>query len=134
MPRLHSFRGALLAVAVLAATLPACSSVGLPFAIRTAAAEPQACMDALMAGSLERHALTGLGIGVSDVEITPVEWPFGYSARMEVSTIVLVDETGKVVAREHDRVQVGGGMGPGPAPNNVWFACGGVSVVSNEGG
>lgn len=134
MHPLRSFRGALLATAVLAASLPACSTVGLPFAIRTALAEPQACMDALIAGSLERHGGTGLGIGISDVEITPVEWPFGYTARMEVSTVMLLDETGKVVAREHDRVQVGGGMGPGPAPNEVWFACGGVSVVSNEGG
>ena len=60
----------------------------------------------------------------------PVEWPFRYSARMEGTRIVLLDDRGVVVAREGDRIQVGGGMGPGPAPNAVWFACGLVQVTA----
>jgi hypothetical protein len=91
-------------------------------------------MLALTSGSLERHPLTGLGIATSDVEITAVEWPFGYSARMDLQTVVLVDERGVDVAREHDRVNVGGGFGAEAAPNPVWHACGSVTVESNVGG
>ena len=115
----------LMALAALSIVVLGCS-----VQLRTASAPGVACDLALLAGSLERHAQTGLGIGVSDVLVTPVEWPFGYSARMELQTTVLVDETGRVVAREHDRVEVGGGLGNG----EVWFACGDVKVVSNEGG
>lgn len=82
-----------------------------------------------MVGSLERHPLSGLGISTAD-SATPVEWPFGYSARIVASSVVLLDGTGKVVAREHDRVHVGGGLGAG----SIWFACGDVTVESNEGG
>ena len=114
--------GALLAAMVL---------VGCgPVSIRTAPAAAQACDEALLAGSLERQAQTGLGVGTSDLVVTPVQWPFGYRARMDLDKVVLVDETGSVVAREHDRVEVGGGMGAG----DVWFACGPVKVVSNEAG
>jgi hypothetical protein len=87
-------------------------------------------MDALMAGSLERTPVSGLGIGTSDVDITPVEWPFRYSARLEGQLVVLIDESGKVVAREHDRVNVGGGLGA----NDIWFACAPVTVESQLGG
>ncbi|HUQ43605.1 MAG TPA: hypothetical protein VM451_04235 [Candidatus Limnocylindria bacterium] len=118
----------------LAFATTACGAATLPASLRTAQAEPDACMDALMSGSLERHPQTGLGIGTSDVEITPVEWPFGYSARMEVASVVLLNEKGVVVAREHDRVSIGGGMGgAGPIPS-LWFACGPVQVESNTGG
>ena len=85
-------------------------------------------MDALMQGTLARQAQTGLGIADPNGIVLPVQWPFGYSARMELSKIVLVDEKGSVVAREGDEIQVGGGMGAGPAPNAVWFACGPVTV------
>jgi hypothetical protein len=86
-------------------------------------------MDALMVGSLERHPATGLGIATAE-GATPVEWPFGYRARLDGSGVVLLDGTGNVVAREHDRVNVGGGLGAG----GVWFACGPVTVESNTGG
>jgi hypothetical protein len=112
-------------VIVIGATVTACT----PVSIRTPAREPQACMDALMQGTLAKHAQTGLGIAEQDGVVLPVEWPFGYTARIEVSKIVLVDEKGFVVAREGDLMQVGGGMGAGPAPNAVWFACGPVTVT-----
>ena len=121
--------GALLAATVLGGSLAACFSTTAAFGIRTAQAAPQACMDALMAGSLERHAATGLGIETSE-GTTPVEWPFGYRARLDGNAVVLLDETGKVVAREHDRVNVGGGLGAG----NLWFACAPVTVEPNTGG
>jgi hypothetical protein len=87
-------------------------------------------MDALMAGSLERTPVSGLGIGTSDVDITPVEWPFRYSARLEGQLVVLIDEAGKVEEREHDRVNVGGGLGA----HVIWFACAPVTVESQLGG
>jgi len=115
----------LLALALVASVLAGCS---VPLA--TAAGPAQNCDLALIAGSLERHPQTGLGIATSGEEVTPVQWPFGYSARMEISTVVLVDEAGKVVAREHDRVEASGGAGAG----GTWFACGPVTFVSSEGG
>lgn len=124
--------GSLLVVAIAACGSAATTPTAAPaqaFAIRTAPVQPQACMEALMAGSLERHALSGLGIGTAD-GVTPVEWPFGYSARVVGSSIVLLDPSGKVVAREHDRVHVGGGFGAGPA----FLACGEVTFESNIGG
>jgi hypothetical protein len=115
----------LLSLALIAAVLAGCS---VPLA--RAAAPSENCDLALIAGSLERHPQTGLGIGTSGEEVTPVQWPFGYSARMEISTVVLVDEKGKVVAREHDRVEAAGGAGA----EGTWIACGPVTAVSSEGG
>jgi hypothetical protein len=124
--------GSLLAITVAAcgttAPMPA-TTPAQAFAIRAAAAQPQACEEALMVGSLERTPLSGLGIGTAE-GLTPVEWPFGYRARLDGLSVVLLDGSGKVVAREHDRVHVGGGLGAG----QVWFACGTVSVESSIGG
>ena len=94
------------------------------FAIRSAAFEPDACMDALMGGTLARHALTGLGISSADGTQSAVEWPFRYSARVEFGRVILLDETGRVVAREGDEITVGGGFG-----NQFWHACAPVTVT-----
>ena len=95
-------------------------------AIRTAPAGNLACMDALMSGTLARHAATGLGVTSADGQQMAVEWPFRYSARVVDGRIVLLDETGKAVAREGDKIQVGGGFG-----NAVWHAC--APVVPQNG-
>jgi hypothetical protein len=124
--------GFLLVVATAAcgAAAPAPTTAPVPaFAIRVAAAEPEGCAQALLVGSLERTALSGLGVGTAD-GITAVEWPFGYRAAFDATQVVLLDGSGRIVAREHDRVHVSGGLGNGP----TWFACGGVTVESNEGG
>jgi hypothetical protein len=105
-----------------------------PIALRTRAEPATDCHLALMSGSLERHPQTGLGIGTSEPEIMAVVWPFGYTARMDLATFVLVDEKGQIVAREHDRVNVGGGMGDEQGPNPMWHACGPVTVESQLGG
>jgi hypothetical protein len=115
----------LLALALAASVLAGCS-----VQLLTAAAPSESCDLALIAGSLERHPRTGLGIGTSGEDVTPVRWPFGYSARLEISTVALVDETGKVIAREHDRVEAGGSADAG----GLWIACGPVTSVSSEGG
>jgi hypothetical protein len=115
-----------LVVLALAASVLAGCSVQL----LTAPVPSENCDLALIAGSLERHPQTGLGIGTAGEEVTPVRWPFGYGARMEISTVVLVDEMGQVIAREHDRVEAGGGAGA----EGTWMACGPVTSVSSEGG
>lgn len=99
-----------------------------PFAIRTAAQQPQACMDALLGGKLMRNAMSGLGVTSADGQANVVEWPFRYSARTNNGRIELLDETGAVVAREGDEITLGGGFG-----NQFWHACAPVAV-SKAGG
>jgi hypothetical protein len=103
-----------------AITTPAVAAAG----IRTAPKPPDACMDALLGGKLAKHPLTGLGVTAADGKLIAVEWPFGYSARMDVLRVALLDETGKVVGHEGDEITVGGGLG-----NQLWFACGPVTVT-----
>ena len=91
--------------------------------IKRAAVDGLACMDALMTGTLSRNGQTGLGVTGPDGKQTAVEWPFGYSAHIEGGVAVLVDNTGKSVAREGDQIQMGGGFG-----NALWHACGPVTV------
>lgn len=106
------------------ATPGAASAGPQAFALRTAAVQPQACMDALMGGRLAKHAQSGLGITSADGTSSAVEWPFRYSARVELGRVILLDETGKVVAREGDDITVGGGFG-----NQFWHACAPVTVT-----
>jgi hypothetical protein len=89
------------------------------FLIRTAQVKPQACMAALITGKLARVAGSGLGLTVVGGPPVVVDWPFRYSARDEGGRIALVDETGTVVAREGEMVQMAGGLGQ----LDVWFAC-----------
>jgi hypothetical protein len=99
------------------------AAVAAPVGLRTAPQVAQACMDALMTGTLARHPQSGLGITADDGQSMAVEWPFRYSARAESGRILLLDENGKVVACEGDEISVGGGFG-----NAFWHACGPVTV------
>ena len=117
----------LVAASLLVVAVGACqtASVGaVPVNIKTAPAVAQACMDALAGGKLAVNNESGLGITSADGEAMPVEWPFGYTARNELGTTVLVDDKGQVVAKVGDDVSVGGGFG-----NKFWHACGGVTVT-----
>jgi hypothetical protein len=124
----------LLAVATLAtACSPAGSSSPTPdpaaasaFLIRTAKAQPQACMDALLTGKLARNPASGLGVTPVGSPPVAVEWPFRYSAREVDGRIALIDATGSVVAQEGEMVQMGGGLGQ----LNVWFTCGPVERLA----
>ena len=139
MTRIHApirrlIAGMLLSVAIAACVgSPAASPTGPAasgaptsgtFGILTAAVEPDACMDALMGGTLAKHPQSGLGITSADGTRSPVEWPFRYSARVEFGRVILLDETGRVVAREGDEITVGGGFG-----NQFWHACAPVTVT-----
>jgi hypothetical protein len=129
----------LAAGAVIVVSLAACGSAAAPtpspanaatgsafeFGIKTAARQPDACMDALLGGTLARHPQSGLGV-VNDGEQMPVEWPFRYSARIVEGRVILFDETGKPVAAEGDEITVGGGFG-----NQFWHACAPVNRAAN---
>jgi hypothetical protein len=86
-------------------------------------------MEALITGKLIQHAASGLGIGLIGNPALPVEWPFRWSARVEGGRVALLDEMGKVVAREGDEVQMGGGQGALPGLSAIWFTCGPVAVT-----
>jgi hypothetical protein len=109
-------------IAVPTAT-PAVPNATPAIAITTAKVANAICMEALMTGKLARDARTGLGVTAANGQQMPVEWPFGYSARNDGGRLALVDETGVIVAREGDTVEVGGGFG-----NVMWHACGPVTV------
>jgi hypothetical protein len=100
-------------------------AAGEAFAILTAKAKPQACMDALITGKLTRNGGSGLGLTTMAAPPVAVEWPFRYSAREEGGRVALLDETGTVVALEGETVQMGGGLGQ----LNIWFTCGPVARV-----
>ena len=120
--------GSLIVIAVAACSPAASATPAAPATIaqaliRTAPVQPDACMDALLGGTLARNAQSGLGVN-NEGEQMAVEWPFRYSARLEGGRMALLDETGKVVAREGDEITVGGGFG-----NQFWHACAPVTVT-----
>ena len=117
---------ALLSAVLAAALIAAC---GTPVALRTAPAKQDNCDAALTAGELVASSQSGLAIRRAD-GVIEVVWPFGYSATREATGLVLRDATGKVVAHEGQRVQIGGGQGA----NDTWIACGLVEEVSNTDG
>ena len=75
-------------------------------------------MLALRTGTLVEDPRSGLGIEDSTGSITPVIWPFGYSTRLDVGGIALVDGEGRVVARVGDTIELGG------EGDDFWIACG----------
>ena len=68
-----------------------------------------ACDAALIAGSLARSEATGLGVRNDDGVVDPVVWPFGFTIGQGVTRVLLIDPTGRTVAREGDRIEAGGG-------------------------
>ena len=99
---------------------------GTPVGLRTQPAPISARMDALATGTLTSSNLSGLAIKANDGTIVEVEWPFEYTARREAQGLTLVDSVGQIVAREGQRIQMGGGTGA----DGVFHACpGSISVV-----
>lgn len=92
----------------------------------TAPGPVDACMDALAQGTLVPDPRSGLALATSSGERMAVMWPFGFSAHLVDTDIVLVDESGELVAREGDVIQMGGGSGA----NGLFYACAeGIQVV-----
>lgn len=68
-----------------------------------------ACDAALISGILARSQATGFGLQDPEGVVQPVIWPFGFAMRQDLTTVVLIDATGRTVAREGDRIEAGGG-------------------------
>jgi hypothetical protein len=96
---------------LLAALLTACASASVgPVPINTSA--PRTVCDAARVGGVLVYDTTyGLGFKSGDTVHVAV-WPNGYSARRgQDGVVVLIDPTGRVVAREGDRIVAAGANG-----------------------
>jgi len=98
----------------------------MPVALRTQPppAGGEACMGALLTGTLTTSGLSGIAIVDSEGGIHEIAWPFGYSGRIHAGGLDLLDASGTVVASSRDTVEIGGGEGN----DGTWFACGGITA------
>lgn len=128
-----SSTAAVLTVAIAIAACapgPTATPTAAVVAIRTQEPPPddglQACMGALMEGTLVASAGSGIGVRDPNGLTHAVIWPFGHSGRVDAAGLHLVDPAGVIVATVGDTVQVGGGEIGGAG---TWVACTGISVV-----
>jgi hypothetical protein len=128
---------ALVAVVVAAAACGSASTKATsgpadstPIALTTQSpwpAGPHSCPVAMASGQLVRSASWGLvlledGSGI----VTRIIWPPGYSARGG-AIIEVLDEQGRVVAREEDHVALPGGY----LGDREWNVCPGLNPVAS---
>jgi hypothetical protein len=59
-------------------------------------------------GTLVREPKYGLGLQQKDGTVRGVLWPYGWSARLDTTGIVLIDEIGRPVANEGSYVTFDG--------------------------
>jgi hypothetical protein len=87
----------------------ACATAGCPVPLRTQPTPhpDYACEASRIGGVLIGDDAYGLAI-MGDGGFKGVIWPNGYSARRDSDGIVLLDRSGKIVAREGDRVAMAG--------------------------
>ena len=97
---------------LLAAVLASCAApakVG-PIPINTGAPS-NVCAAAAVGGVLVYDSTYGLGFKGSD-HVRVVVWPYGFSARRgQDGVVVLIDPSGRTVAREGDRIAAAGALG-----------------------
>jgi hypothetical protein len=104
---------------------------GCAVQLRTAPAPANGCDLALVEGRLVADARSGLALAADETGASiEIIWPFGYSARRDPVELALIDERGAVVAREGDRINVGGGSGA----DDAFVACAGSVRVLQPGG
>jgi hypothetical protein len=108
-------------LSILAFGLVACNQLVL----RTASAPQTACDAALVAGWLVSSRESGLALQQPGEPNLPVTWPFGYRTGSFVGGLELQDENGRVLAREGEFVEVGGGLGG----DGSFIACAGTVRV-----
>jgi hypothetical protein len=124
--------GALMGCAqgIVSASAPVGGSSPAPIALRTQAPEPpgtpQACMAALITGTLVRDVPSGVAIRDTQGLVRQVVWPYGYAARDDGGRLVVLDAAGAVVAHEGDRVSIGGGE---TGTDGTWLGCGGTTIA-----
>lgn len=124
---------ALCAVVAVACTAPVRSPepqvprIAVPTMRSSPPGTPEPCPAAVTEGELVAHDIWGVAITEAESDIVrQVIWPYGFEGRREEAGVVLVDRAGRIVAREGDRVRIGGGETGG---TRSWLACGGITVV-----
>ena len=123
-------RGRMRSIAWLALILAACSAAQPTLelvAVPTSPPAPllesaRACPAALLEGRLVPDDRWGIALQ-TEFGPTGVRWPHGYVAALDPG-LVLLDDSGQLVARAGEIVYVGGGM---DADNVLFVACGHVS-------
>lgn len=86
---------------------------------------PAACPAALLEGELVADDEFGFVVAHADGFTSAVTWPHGYVAR-DAPRRELLDDTGRIVAREGDLLALGGGQGSaGPG----FVVCGQLDVT-----
>lgn len=124
----------LIAIVVLIRPLagpPASSTGGVPvpsFSGPSTGPTSQGCRLALAAGTLVAEG-GALVLRATSGVTEAIEWPSGYSTRLQGGSLILVDPDGGIRARQGDFVQLGGGVGN----DGVFHACGDVTVITPSG-
>ena len=99
--------------------------------LRTLAPEPpgtpQACMAALITGTLVRNPTSGVALRDEQGLVRQVVWRYGYGARDNGGRLVVLDASGAVVAHEGDRVSIGGGEIDN---KGTWSGCGDTTILA----
>jgi hypothetical protein len=116
-------------VATLIVACAALSPTGMPsngIAVRTQPSLAVACPAARIEGTLVRERRSIVGLRIDQDLVLQVIWPYGYSARDDGGRLAVLDSTGTVVAREGDRVAIGGGE----IESGTWLGCGGILAPS----
>lgn len=86
---------------------------------------PPPCPASYIEGRLIPHPDRGAVLEVTPEDVVMVAWPYGYSGALIDGRFALLDTAGAVVAREGDRVRIGGGE----RPDGFWRGCGGTVVL-----
>ena len=91
---------------------------------------PSGCPGALLEGTLVRHDEAGVAVEM-DPNLPPavVVWPHGWSARDVDGLRELLDDGGRAVAREGDRMSAGGGFYP---PRDWFTPCGDITFTTGS--
>ena len=111
------------ALAVVIVVVAGCTSPVGPVTIQTQA-PTTVCAAARVGGVLVADAAYGLAFR-SDGGIRGVVWPNGYSARREQDgVVVLIDPSGRTVAKEGDTIASGGSS----QGDDIAFPCGELQV------
>ncbi|HSI99887.1 MAG TPA: hypothetical protein VLA59_05835 [Patescibacteria group bacterium] len=106
----------LVSLALLALVLAGCAGpapadlIPVPTSAPTGLIGPTACPAALLEGELVADDQFGFVVAHADGFTSAVTWPHGYVAR-DAPRRELLDDSGRVVAREGDLVALGGGEG-----------------------
>ena len=89
---------------------PAADLIAVPTSAPTGLLGPTACPTALLEGALVADDEFGFVVAHADGFSSAVTWPHGFVAR-DAPRRELLDDSGRVLAREGDFVALGGGEG-----------------------